>query len=254
MEKISRREMLKGTAGLIVVPSLISQVKANQDRRICRTDALDYIRSISQKIAPILENLHSKYGYLNKFPVGKFSSSISSDSLIFETADKQVNAYFNFYSPSKSVSGQIEDPGLWKKGDFHLGIYREGTELRVFRGNPRISLRRGNEDQYPNFRYEFNFEDLKNITAVLGPRNPNYWERDEILEHPLVGYHSESHWKKGSNLRHALMDSCPDSLVSQTHLLGTEIPWKIDFNAKVIEIVDRSGLPEFADALEERFG
>ncbi len=228
-EQYSRRGVLQaGVAALsLAVPTMIPDLSKAQPES--RGNALDYLQEAAGRIAPFIrreEYGNPTVGRLN----ASFCSGDRSARLFLESQDSQVRSCLHIYdfqegSPIKNIS----------LSDF--------THARALRVRESIAFAIASE----RTSYLVQGDSWNSSGDLIG-----HWV---VSEDPCdyAQYLASSGWKKRSSYRQAALVSLPDSLAGQAQILGRRIPWKINFQDAAWEIIDSSGLAEFAKTLEAKF-
>ncbi len=244
-EQYARREFLKQGAGAavvsLVVPSLVlpsySQSSPQIPQapkpplgkvvRLGRGDAWDYVRNMFDRLIPHVEDLGSHDLIAGDYKLtsilhGAFIRDKSEHSLI-EWTDNDFSA--NFYTPVRR-GDQLTPSGI---SSSKIGGEREPTFAYTWRNAGDV----GELERLQVYLYD--------CSPNQGPAN---YKRG-------LGFRRNDPWISPSS---PLASRTPESLAGQTAILGTPIPWKIDFQDAAWEIIDRSGIAKVVEALEAKFG
>ncbi len=158
--------------------------------------------------------------------------------------EREGNSYRISGSETESIVGfSIE---AWIAPEhFSDIVYFEDKIVHTLHSN---GIESENQDvgNYPHFSYKWIGEN----------RNPSekgklHWLRVDLAGDTFVKYEGRDFkaFKRREGQK-ALLDKMPNKLLGLDELLGTTIPWQIDYEARAREILEKTGLEEFVKAIE----
>jgi hypothetical protein len=191
-------------------------------------DAWDYVRKMFDRVKPYTANLT----FFQDLRVGDYEVSRAGDTLLIlnESKDHLIQ---------------------WTKEEFSTSFYTPIRRIDSL-GSLGISSSRSSGKTKPIFSYAWRkagkVGELEQLQVSL---------YDRSLEYTHANY--EDCWgfrRNGSciPLSHSINSQTPASIEGKNEILGTPIPWRINFQDVAWEVVDRSGVAEVAEALEAKFG
>jgi len=188
-----------------------------------QTDAWLYACQLVERALPHLP-LHKS------FDVGQFNYDYQSR--------------FDFRFSSKETKGIVSFNILQgRRPEYFDGLICWDKTSRHVLSQDEISVEAKYELPFPHFHYKWSAgtvnPDEKGKLAYL---------RVDVSGRSFADYKSQTDWKAW---RQGTTGELPDYLTGVKEILGTAIPWQIDYDERAREILNTSGLEEFVKALEE---